>query len=271
MKSFLILALFILCFGSLGISAQVNDVVATTYFPGEQPVSVDLPLPRYPKEAKKAGYGGRVSIAVTVDETGNVSSIDKVDGPTPFCSSFKSPQIDALRLAASNAALKARFKPMFVDGHGASIKGRINYEFVNEDVGKPTSDSKKSMSGFRIVGTASDTGTLGGTSGEPVDVAKGADKTLPKTISGGVLNNSAMDLATPVYPPAARAVRASGPVSVQVVINEDGTMISAAALNGHPLLRSSSEIAACNSRFKPTLLSGHPVKVSGIIVYNYVP
>jgi len=94
---------------------------------------------------------------------------------------------------------------------------------------------------------------------------------VPKTIAGGVLNGKAINLPKPPYPPVARAVRASGPVAVQVLIDEDGRVISANAVSGHPLLRGAAEQAARGARFSPTLLSGQPVKVSGVITYNFVP
>jgi outer membrane biosynthesis protein TonB len=92
-----------------------------------------------------------------------------------------------------------------------------------------------------------------------------------KTIFGGVLNGKASRLVRPSYPPAARAVRAGGAVSVQVLIDEKGDMFSAEPVSGHPLLRSAARLAACESKFAPTTLSGQPVKVSGIITYNFVP
>lgn len=91
------------------------------------------------------------------------------------------------------------------------------------------------------------------------------------TISGGVLNGKASELPKPKYPAAARAVRASGAVVIQVLIETDGTVFSAAAAGGHPLLQRASEIAACSAKFQPTLLNGQPVKLSGVIVYNFVP
>ncbi len=75
----------------------------------------------------------------------------------------------------------------------------------------------------------------------------------------------------PPYPAAARAVRASGAVNVQVTINESGSVVSASAVSGHPLLRQAAEQAARGARFAPTLLSGQPVSVTGVIVYNFVP
>lgn len=91
-----------------------------------------------------------------------------------------------------------------------------------------------------------------------------------KPISGGVLNGKARSLPKPPYPPAARAVRASGAVSVQVVIDEAGNVISASAVSGHPLLRQAAAQAARGAKFSPTMLSGQPVKVQGVITYNFV-
>lgn len=98
------------------------------------------------------------------------------------------------------------------------------------------------------------------------------DFSSPKrTISGGVLNGKANSLPKPPYPPAARAVRASGAVSVQVLIDEVGNVVSANAVSGHPLLRSAAVEAARAAKFSPIFLAGVPVKVSGIITYNFVP
>lgn len=93
----------------------------------------------------------------------------------------------------------------------------------------------------------------------------------PKTINGGVINGKALTLPKPEYPAAAQAVNASGAVNVQVTIDENGNVISAAAISGHPLLRQAAEQAALQSTFKPTTLSGQPVKVTGVIIYNFVP
>jgi len=84
------------------------------------------------------------------------------------------------------------------------------------------------------------------------------------------INGKANALKQPSYPSAAKAARASGAVNVRVVINELGEVVFAKAESGHPLLRAAAITAAKGSQFSPTLLSGKPVKVSGIIVYNFV-
>jgi len=90
-----------------------------------------------------------------------------------------------------------------------------------------------------------------------------------KTVSGGVLNGKAISLVRPEYPPAAKAVRATGAVNVQVTIDENGNVISASAVSGHPLLRSAAVTAARASKFSPTVLDGQRVMVTGVIVYNF--
>lgn len=92
---------------------------------------------------------------------------------------------------------------------------------------------------------------------------------LPKIVSNGVVNGKAVSLPKPTYPPAASAVNASGTVNVQVTIDESGNVISASAVSGHALLRQSAEAAARSSKFAPTILAGQPMKVTGIIVYNF--
>ena len=88
-------------------------------------------------------------------------------------------------------------------------------------------------------------------------------------ISGGVLNGKAIKLAQPPYPPIARAAHASGQVTVQVLLDENGNVISATAVSGHPLLQPAAVAAARASKFTPTLLSGQPVKVTGVLIFNF--
>jgi periplasmic protein TonB len=89
-------------------------------------------------------------------------------------------------------------------------------------------------------------------------------------ISGGVLNGKAVRLVTPPYPAIARSAHAAGAVQVQVLIDENGNVVSAHAVSGHPLLQAAAVAAARASKFTPTKLSGQPVKVNGVIIYNFV-
>lgn len=95
---------------------------------------------------------------------------------------------------------------------------------------------------------------------------------IPKdAIKGGVLNGKAITLPKPIYPPVARSAKASGTVVVQVLVDEDGDVVSAKAISGHPLLQSAAITAARQAKFTPTKVAGKPVKVSGLINYNFAP
>jgi len=89
-------------------------------------------------------------------------------------------------------------------------------------------------------------------------------------VSGGVMTGKATQLPKPVYSAAAKAVGAQGTVTVQILVDESGKVVSAKALNGNIMLRQPAVDAAFKARFEPTYLSKVPVKVTGIITYNFV-
>jgi len=91
-----------------------------------------------------------------------------------------------------------------------------------------------------------------------------------KKIPLAVLNGKALSLPKPSYPVIARAAHASGTVQVWVSIDETGKVVSASVVTGHPLLRVAALEAAKLARFTPTMLDAHPVKVTGILAYNFV-
>ena len=94
-------------------------------------------------------------------------------------------------------------------------------------------------------------------------------KPILKPVSGGVLNGTAIQLPPPVYPDAAKRMRTQGVVSVDVVLDETGKVVSANASSGPTILRDAAVSAALKARFSPTKLSGQPVKVSGVINYKF--
>jgi TonB family protein len=88
--------------------------------------------------------------------------------------------------------------------------------------------------------------------------------------AGGSSGGRLVDKPRPERTADARGRRLSGPVSVRVVIDEEGKVIAAQPAGGNPALREAAVAAARRARFSPTLLSGQPVKVSGVITYNFV-
>ena len=128
-------------------------------------------------------------------------------------------------------------------------------------------------------GNGTDGGGTGGTSSRIDDLvrdtpppARVESKPPTKIIkrSNGPINGQATYLPKPVYTSIAKAARAWGLVTVEVLIDESGKVVSAHALNGNPLLAIESVRAAYLARFSPTTLGSVPVKVSGVITYNFV-
>lgn len=95
-------------------------------------------------------------------------------------------------------------------------------------------------------------------------------KPVPQVIHRFVINGDAIELPKPPYPGIAKQTRIQGVVNVQVLIDENGKVVSAHALNGHPLLTADAVRAAYRARFSPTKIGDQPVKVSGVITYNFV-
>lgn len=134
------------------------------------------------------------------------------------------------RYMLEQESLKATFEPKMLEGKASKNKGVLVYEVV----------SRRTSAVAEI----------------PV-------------VSCGVCNQMAIDLPNPEYPNGAIFVNASGSISVQILIDENGNVESAKAHSGHPLLRSAAEKAALRARFEPTILGGRYVKVRGTIVYNF--
>jgi TonB family protein len=126
---------------------------------------------------------------------------------------------------------------------------------------------------------ANDRGVPGGTGTGPVVV--GMDDTPPPAPTpkpavpqvlkvSTVLNGRAIELPKPKYPTMAAQIRLQGVVTVQVLIDETGKVMSAKAVSGHPILVPEAQRAALQARFSPTMISNQAVKVSGVITYNFV-
>jgi len=242
----IIIACFSLIVLAVSVNAQTERQILVT------------PNAEHPQIAKDSGLGGRVTVYVTVDQAGNVVSVGDVTGPDSVCPSVTRADVVALRESARTAAANAKFA-----AGDASATIPLNFDFPK--IGGKT-DGKFIAQGDKDYTAAS---TPPSDYAGPVSIA--AESPTPKQISGGVLNGKAMSLPRPPYPPAARAVRASGAVNIQVLITEEGDVFSASAVSGHPLLRAAARQAACGAQFSPTRLMGNPVKVSGVITYNFVP
>jgi TonB family protein len=233
-------------FGCVGVFGQ--EVKVSSYFGASPDITITgLPILKYPADSLKAGVGGRVTVAVVVDEKGRVESATFGSGPGAVCGWVTDGAVAALRNVSVEAARQLKFAPASAgDTIREKLSGWIYFDFVVHGADKKDKDRKESFS--------IDKPTVPGDS-------SAAGDNLPKI--------KAINIEQPSYPAAARAVRVSGQVRVQVLLDEQGNVHSAEAITGNALLQSAAVTAACKSKFYPTFLSGQPVKASGIIVYNF--
>ena len=68
----------------------------------------------------------------------------------------------------------------------------------------------------------------------------------------------------------AKQIHLQGPVNVQILVDEQGKVVSAQIVSGNPMLTPAAKEAAMRARFTPTILNGQPVKIQGVIIYNFV-
>jgi TonB family protein len=89
------------------------------------------------------------------------------------------------------------------------------------------------------------------------------------SVTDTVLQGRAIYKAQPPYPPAAKAERLSGSVFIQVEIDETGMVTDAKILCGADLLAAVSREAAFKWRFEPVTFNGQPIKVKGVLTFNF--
>lgn len=115
-------------------------------------------------------------------------------------------------------------------------------------------DAHKTIIPIRVpTTTAAETSPAQGKEKAPSDVTIG--KTLKRV--------------QPSYPPLAKAARVSGATQVECLIGESGEVLKAVVISGHPLLRDAALHAARQWRFEPTIQSGRPVKIRGVLNFNF--
>ena len=158
----------------------------------------------------------------------------------------------------------AELQTLVMSRHSDPRFGESSYRLTNIDRSEPAKSLFEVPADYTL---KSGPGLAGDSPGGSI----GSTATFRPTgaITGGVLNGRAISLPIPPYPPIARAAHASGNVTVEITIDEDGSVVAAKAVSGHPLLQAASVAAARNAKFTPTKVSGQPVKVQGVLVYTF--
>jgi TonB family protein len=239
----------------------------------------------YQYEFDFAGNWNKMTTAVAVIESGKLTfeptevtyrsimyyldeNMMKMTQPAPTVAKSSVPETSPTPAPANNAG-GANLDPKATTKSPATNNTASNTK-TNSSL--PAAVNADKLSGSGPVELAS--GRTNANANSPVvnldsDPPPPAPRPMLRPVSGGVLNGTAINLPAPVYPDAARRLRVAGVVTVDVVVDETGKVISAVASGGHALLRDVAVQAALKARFSPTKLSGQPVKVAGSINYKF--
>lgn len=159
-----------------------------------------------------------------------------------------------------------------IGAHTPVVLGRINSD--PDNFGGPAGANYTASPGGGDRGgpAVEDNGTM--TPPPPAHVAPTPAPQPPKPsgpvrLPSSVLTGKAINKPTPPYPALARTAGVQGSVVVQVLIDEQGHVVNAKVTSGHPLLQQAALQAAYKWTFTPTLLTGQPVKVTGVVTYNF--
>ena len=79
----------------------------------------------------------------------------------------------------------------------------------------------------------------------------------------------ALKLPKPKLSRKAKKIARKTSITVNIIVDENGKVISAKSDNENPMLKNLIENAAFKSEFRPTISSGEPVKVERNIIYHF--
>ena len=146
-------------------------------------------------------------------------------------------------------------------------RGRVTITEVGEapeTESKPSAQTQPQAPKPEVQPTSSATPTPKPT---PATTDPSADEKIPT--QGGFMNGKAVDLPKAVYPEEARKTHVAGSVQVQILVDETGKVVSAVATFGPEVFREAATKAALRAKFKPMIVDGVPVKVTGILTYDF--
>jgi TonB family protein len=230
-----IILIFMICgfsFGQEDLKKLITDCRGGGVITGK---AINLPKPTFPLGGEYKPFVSTIIVSVTINENGNVIEANAISGNALF------------RQTSELAAHSSKFSPSIWGCERKTAYSEITYIFdsIKEDVSISNSNLR---------------------------FTKELDGNTKQIICSDCYptNERAAKLEKPDYPSIAKAVQASGTVSVQILIDENGNVIEAKAVSGHPFLRPASIKAALRSKFEPPRISGQLVRVWFFLSYNFV-
>ncbi|HEU4934104.1 MAG TPA: TonB family protein [Pyrinomonadaceae bacterium] len=159
-----------------------------------------------------------------------------------------------------------------VETYREHIDGRFwfpTYSYADEELIFENGGSIHVRMKVRYLDFAESRATLKVTEIGENDEPGSAGSGVAKPIEGGALDSKAASKPKPVVSEEMKRLKATGRVTVRVLVDENGKVVSAVALNGVAVLREAAEAAARQATFQPTVKDGITVRVTGTLTYDF--
>ena len=101
------------------------------------------------------------------------------------------------------------------------------------------------------------------------DISGSSNTGVARPIDGGALDTKAISKPKAVLSEEAKRLKLSGRITVKVIVDENGKVVSAVAQNGPAALREAAEAAAKEATFAPVTQDGITVRVTGTLTYDF--
>lgn len=221
------------------VDAQNMDLLLESWIPPVKPVAREPEGPRRVKPIQR-------HIASNAPVDPHIKIPERID---------RVPPIDDLRVIPRDVGVIASTTP--------PVDGPVNITTRNANPPDSTSDKN-------ACSTCSGEGTAPVVAAQPTPEPTPVKPQGPQRVASQVLVSKIISLPKPAYPIIAKQARIQGAVNVQILVDEQGKVISAQAISGVAMLTPAAREAAMRARFTPTILNGQPVKIQGVITYNFV-
>jgi len=221
------------------VEAQSLDLTLESWIPPVQPVPHEPDGPRPTKPIQRHNASN-----VPVDP--HIKVPERTDGVPP---------VDDLRVIPRDVGVIATTAP--------PVEGPVNITTRNANPPDSTGDKNGCA-------TCSGEGTAPVVAVQPTPEPTPNKPPSMQRVTSQVLVSKILSLPKPAYPIIAKQARVQGSVNIQILVDEQGKVISAQAVSGLPMLTPAAREAAMRARFTPTILNGQPVKIQGVITYNFL-
>lgn len=171
--------------------------------------------------------------------------------------------------AQNNQTLTAAVNSNAVD---ASKQTPVNANISQQSNQSATPQTENKPNGASVENANNQTASANQNNSAPPVTANPNDNAAPKNTSPlqvGSLVEYATQKTTPVYPPSAKSMRASGLVRVELTVDESGQVSEVKKASGPTILQRAATDAVRKWKFKPFVRDGEPVRANGFVNFNF--